>query len=78
MLIGQPCRFASPKHVFFGLPNVGTTTRKPKRGKTHRLESHVASENDQISPGDGIPVLAFQRPEQPTRFIKVGVVGPTI
>ena len=77
-LVGQPFAFGAPVDVLFGLPYVDTTTGEAEGLEPHRLEGDVASENDQIGPGNLPAVLLLDRPDQPTGLVEVHIIRPAV
>src|SRR5262249_47577296 len=67
-LITEPRALGSPGDVFFGLPNVGTSTRKAKGLEAHGLERDVAGEYHQVAPRELLAVLLLDRPKQAARL----------
>ncbi len=60
------------------MPNVFAAKSKSIGLEAHRFISHVARQHDQVGPADAVAVFLFDRPEQATRLVEVGVVGPRI
>ncbi len=77
-LIAQPAGLPAPEHVLLRLPDVGATAGEAEGGEAHRFERHIAGQDDQIGPGDGVAVAALDRPEQPAGLVEVGVVRPAV
>ncbi len=76
--VPQPFGLSAPVDVFFGLPNVFAPAPKAAGFESHRLQRAVASQNHQVGPRDFLAVFLFDRPQQHTGFIEVGVVGPAV
>ena len=74
----EPLRFFAPEHVVFRFPDVCAAPSKPKGFEPHRFQGDGSRENDQIGPRDAVAVFAFDRPEQTSGFIQVGVIGPAV
>src|SRR6202043_3100941 len=51
-LVRQPGALRSPINFLFGLPSVRSTAAKTECFEAHRLQSNVAGENHEISPGN--------------------------
>ena len=77
-IVVKPSGLAPPEHILLGLPDVDAPAGKSKGAESHRLQRHIAREDDQIGPGNGIAVFALDRPEQTSCFIEIGVVRPTV
>ena len=77
-LVRQPRAFGTPVDVLFGLPHIRASAAETKCLESHRLESDVAGENHQVSPGNFAAVFLLDRPQQPARLVEVHVVGPAI
>src|SRR5581483_12481184 len=76
-LVAKPGVLRAPEDLV-GLPAVLAPEGEAERLEPHRLVGHVASEDDQIGPGDLPAVLLLDRPEQPARLVEARVVGPTV
>ena len=74
----QPFFFCAPINVLLGVPNVFAAKGEAVGLEAHRFISHVASEHDQIGPADAVAVFLLDGPEQATRLVEVGIVGPRI
>ena len=77
-IVVKPSGLAPPEHILLGLPDVDPPAGKAKGAESHGFQRHVAREDDQIRPGDGIAVLALDRPEQAPRLVEIGVVRPAV
>ncbi len=77
-LIVQPFGFRTPVDVLLGLPDVGAAAGKAEGLEAHRLEGNVAGENQQVGPGQLAAVFLLDRPQQPTRFVQIGVIRPAV
>src|SRR5581483_1645289 len=75
--VAQPFRFRSPIKLF-GLPDVLSPASKTESLETHRLQSDVAGENQQVGPRNFAPVLLLDRPKKAARLVQVHVIRPTI
>ena len=64
--------------VLFRLPDILAPAGETERFESHRLQSAVARQDHEVCPGDFPAVLLLDRPEQHTRLVEVGVVGPAI
>ena len=78
LLRSHPFVFESPVDVHVRLPDVRTSAREPEGLEPHRLESDVAGQNHQVGPGDLLPVLLLDRPQQAASSVEVDVVRPAI
>mmetsp|Transcript_27576 Transcript_27576/g.51167 ORF Transcript_27576/g.51167 Transcript_27576/m.51167 type:complete len:574 (+) Transcript_27576:2069-3790(+) len=74
----KPLGFRTPIDVFLGLPHVGTTAAKAERCEPHIFHRDIAREDHQVGPGNLIPVLFLDRPQQAARLVEVAIVGPGI
>ena len=77
-LISEPLGFLAPEHILFGLPDVGAAAGKSEGAKPHGFQRHIAAEDDQVSPRNGIAILLLQWPEQAPCLVEVGVVWPAV
>ena len=77
-LVTQPLGFGAPVDVLFGRPDVLPSAAETEGLEAHRFECDVAGENHQVGPRNALSVLLLDRPEQPTRLVEVGVVGPAV
>ena len=75
---GEPLLLGAPVNVFFRRPDVGTAAAKAEGLEAHRLHRHVAGEDEQVSPGNGVAVLLLDRPQQAACLVEVAVVGPAV
>ena len=76
-LIGQPLLLRTPVDNVRN-PLVDAAAGEPVGLEAHRLERDVAGQHHQVSPGELLPVLLLDWPEQPTRLVEVGVVRPAV
>src|SRR3970282_1760944 len=74
----QPRDLLPPVHVRVRLPYVRTAAAEAEGPEAHRLQRHVAGEDDQVGPGDLPAVLLLDRPKDAPRLIEVHVVGPAV
>ncbi len=74
----QPLHLRAPVHVEVRLPDVFAAGREAEGAKAHRLERHVAGQDQQVGPGDLLAVLLLDRPEQAARLVDVDVVRPAV
>ena len=74
----QPFGLCAPIDVFFGFPDVFTTTGKTECLEAHAFQRAVTCKDHQVGPADLVAVLLFDRPQQTTRFVKVAVVRPAV
>ena len=75
---GQPFGFRTPIDVFFRLPDVGTATGKTEGLEAHGFQRHVARQDHQVGPRDGVAVLLLDGPQQAAGLVQVAVVGPAV
>ena len=75
---GEPFFFGTPIDVFLGGPGVGPAATETEGLEAHGFHGHVARQDEQVSPGDGVAVLLLDRPEQAARLVQVAVVGPAV
>ncbi len=61
-----------------GLPVVLAATGETEGLEAHRLERDVAGQDHQVGPGEAAAVLLLDRPQEATRLVEVGVVGPAV
>src|SRR5688572_11747066 len=74
-LVAEPRGFRTPVDVL-GLPDVLAAAGEAECLEPHRLQRHVAGQDDQIGPRNLPAVLLLDRPEQPARLVDVRVVRP--
>src|SRR5438552_1528721 len=77
-LVVEPFALGAPVDILFRLPDVRTAATETECLEAHRFQCDVAGENHQISPRNLSTILLLDRPEQPARFIEVGIVWPTV
>ena len=75
---GEPLLLGAPVDVFLGCPDVLAAAAEAEGLEAHGLHGHVAGQDHQIGPGDGVAVLLLDRPQQATRLVEVAVVGPAV
>src|SRR5215467_4067037 len=75
--VTQPTAFGAPIELL-GLPYVGTAAAETEGLEAHRVERDVAGEDHQIRPGKFPAVFLLDWPQQPARFVQVGVVRPRV
>ena len=68
----------SPVHVLVRLPHVGAAAAEAEGPEAHRLERHVAGQDQEVGPGELPAVLLLDRPQEAARLVEVDVVGPGI
>ena len=76
-LVAEPGVLRSPEDLF-RLPDVGPPEAEAERLEAHGLQGDVTGEHQQVGPGDLLPVLLLDRPQQAARLVEVGVVGPAV
>src|SRR5690606_15561921 len=77
-LVAEPLSLFAPVNVLLRLPDVLAAASKPDELDSHRLQGNVAREDHEVSPGDLLAVLLFNRPKQAARLVQVDVVGPAV
>ena len=75
---GQPFLLGTPVGVLLGMPDVFAAEAETEGLQAHRLVGQGAGQEDQVGPADLVAVLLLDRPEQATRLVQVGVVGPGV
>ena len=76
-LVAQPGVLRAPEDLL-RLPEVLAPEAEAKGLEAHRFQRDVASEYQQIGPGDLAAVLLLDRPQQPTRLVEAHVVRPAV
>ncbi len=76
-LVPEPGVLGAPEDLL-RLPDVLAPETEAEGLEAHRLEGAVAGEHQEVGPGDLLAVLLLDRPQQPTRLVEVGVVGPAV
>jgi hypothetical protein len=76
--VGLPGGLRTPVHVLIGLPGIFAAGGETEGAETHGLQRHVAGEDQQIGPGNLLPVFLLDRPQQAARLVDVHVVRPTV
>ena len=56
----------------------GAAAGEAEGAEAHRLQRHVAGEDQQVGPADLLAVLLLDRPQQAARLVDVDVVGPAV
>src|SRR2546422_1597770 len=74
----QPPVLGAPVDVSFRLPDVLATAAETEGLESHRLQGDVASENDEVGPGNLPAILLLDRPKQSARLVEADVVGPAV
>ena len=77
-LIAEPLSLRTPVDIFLRRPDVLAPTAEAERLETHCLQRAVPGEDQQVGPRDLPAVFLLDRPEQSTRLVEVGVVGPAV
>ena len=75
--VAKPRAFGTPIELFW-LPGIGTAAGEAEGLEAHRLERDVADENIEIGPGDLGAVFLFDWPEEASRLVEIGIVGPAV
>ncbi len=75
---GEPFLFRAPVGVLLGMPDVFATESEAEGLQAHRFIGQGAGEENQVGPRNPVAVLLLDRPEQATRLVEVGVVGPRV
>jgi hypothetical protein len=76
-LVGEELLLRAPVHQV-RLPVVGATAGEAVVLEAHRLHRDIPGEDHQVAPGDLLPVLRLDRPQQAPRLVEVAVVGPAV
>src|SRR5438270_3981765 len=76
--LADPILFGPPVHILFGLVDVLAAAAEAEDRSSHRLDRHVAGENQQVGPTEIAAVLLLDRPEQPARLVEIGIVRPRV
>ena len=74
----QPLFLGAPINVLIGLPDILATAAETERLESHRFQRHVASQNQQIGPGNLAAVLLLNGPKEPAGLVEAHIVGPTV
>jgi hypothetical protein len=75
---GQPLLLGAPVDVFFRRPDVRAATGKAEGLEAHGLHGHVAAQDEQVGPGNGVAVFLLDGPQQAAALVEVAVVGPAV
>ncbi len=78
LVSAEPGLLAAPVHVLVGFPGVLAAGTEAEGAEAHGFQCHVAGEDQQVGPGDGLAVLLLDRPQQAPRLVDVHVVGPAV
>src|SRR5690606_31746253 len=76
--VGEPSFFSAPVHMVLRLPGIGTAAAETEHRTAHRLDGHVARQNEQIGPRELRAVLLLNRPEQTARLVEIAVIRPRV
>ena len=74
----QPLGLAAPVHVEVGFPGVLATAGAAEGLEAHGLQRDIAGQDHQVGPGDLLPVLLLDRPQQAPGLVQADVVGPAV
>ncbi len=77
-LVAEPGGLGTPVDVLLGLPDVLTAAGEAEGLEAHRLQGHVAGQDEQVGPGELLAVLLLDRPQQAAGLVQVRVVGPAV
>ena len=77
-VVRQPLRLCTPVHIHIRFPDIIAATGKTEGLKAHGLQCHITREDKQITPGDLLAILLFDRPQQPSALVDIDVVWPGI
>src|SRR4029077_14409302 len=76
-LVPQPLVLRAPVDLI-RLPDVRTPAGEPEGLEPHRLQRHVARQDQEVGPRNLPAVLLLDRPQQPARLVEAPVVGPAV
>ena len=76
--VAEPFAFGTPIDVLLCFPDIFTSATEAVGSEAHGLESDVACEDHEVSPGDLMAILFFDRPEKATCFVEIGIVRPAV
>ena len=74
----DPLVFRAPVNVALGLEHVGAAAAEAQHRPAHVLDRHIAGEDQQVGPGQVLPVFLLDRPKEPAGLVEVAIVGPGI
>ena len=74
----QPLGFPAPVQVLVRLPGVFAAAGKAEGLEAHGFERDVAGEDHQVGPGNRLPVLLLDRPQQAACLVQADVVRPAV
>ena len=77
-LVAQPGGFRTPVDIVFRFPDVFATATEAEGFEAHRFEGAVASENEEIGPGELVAVLFLNGPKEAAGLVQVDVIGPAV
>ena len=77
-LVGQPLALGAPVDVLLGFPHIGAPTGEAEGFEAHGFQRHIAGQDHQIRPGNGIAVFLLDRPQQAPRLVQVHIVRPAV
>src|SRR5690606_27212088 len=75
---GQPGGLAAPVDVLIRFPGVFAAGAEAEGTEAARLQRDVAGEDHQVGPGNLLPVLLLDRPQQAPGLVQAAVVRPGI
>lgn len=78
LALRDPGRFRAPVNTLVRLPSVDTPAGEAKSWESHLLQSHIARQHDQVSPGDAFAVLLLDGPKQSSWLVQILVVRPAV
>ena len=76
--VAEPGLLVAPVHIQVGFPHIIAASGEAKGAKAAVLQRHVASQDHQVGPGNLLPVLLLDGPEQAARLVQADVVGPAV
>ncbi|CAM5514793.1 hypothetical protein SALBM135S_01304 [Streptomyces alboniger] len=77
-LVAEPVGLRTPVDVLVRLPDVGAATAEAEGLEAHRLQGHVAGEDEQVGPGQALAVLLLHGPQQAAGLVEARVVRPAV
>ena len=78
LAIGQPLGLCSPVDVLLRVPDILSPKGKSEGLQAHGFIGDIAGQNDQVCPGNLVPVLLLNRPQQPPRLVQIDVIRPRV